>query len=97
MPILGRIANLISGPNGWMSQKEAAYLPCSADMLYYSTADSLLEATHLPIQVKLFVKDTQRDFLQFKQKYSKENSVHSALIQQQAALSQIQGAQIQAL
>jgi hypothetical protein len=96
-PILGRVANLIGGPNGWMSQKEAAYLPCIADQLYYSTADSLLEATHLPIQVKLFVKDTQRDFLQFKQKYSKENSVHSALIQQQAALSQLQGAQIQAL
>jgi hypothetical protein len=96
-PILGRMANLISGPNGWMSQKDAAYLPCIADMLYYSTADSLLLATHLPTQVKLFVKDTQSDFLHFTQKYSKENSVHTALIQQQAQLSAAMGAQIQAL
>jgi hypothetical protein len=83
-PILGRMANLVSGPNGWMAQTGAADLPCIADMLYYSTAETLLLATHLPTQVKLFVKDTQRDFLHFTQKYSKENSVHSALIQQQA-------------
>jgi hypothetical protein len=69
-PILGRMANLVSGPNGWMVQKSAAYLPCLADMLYYSTAETLLLATHLPTQVKLFVKDTQRDFLHFTQKYS---------------------------
>ena len=93
-PILGRTANLISGPNGWMQQKGVDYLPCIADMLYYSTADTLLLAKHLPTQVKMFVKDTQRDILLFTQKYQKENSVHSALIQQQAQLSAQLGAQI---
>jgi hypothetical protein len=57
-PIMGRTANLISGPNGWMQQKGAAYLPSIAVMIYYSTPDTLLPAKHLPTHVKLFVKDT---------------------------------------